>query len=87
MSYKVSGEDDFGTMALQVLDGGHSSADSSVISDVKVVIQRHVEINPHKHPLTLQICLFQSTHTPLGSHYCLQKKPKKINTQIIKIKT
>lgn len=67
-SYKVAGEDDFSAMTHQVLDGGHSGTDSGVIGDLETLIQRNIQINPHKHPLPLQIRLLQITHTPLCCH-------------------
>ena len=90
MSYEVAGEDDFGFLSLQVLDGGNSGTDSSVIGDVEVVIQRHVQIDPHEHPLPFQISFLQCTHAPLGRHISLFPSThtinKTVNTQII-IKT
>lgn len=68
MSYEVGAEDDFGTMFHQVLDGRYRATDSGVIGDVAVIIQWNVQIDPHKHPLPLQILLLQSAHAPLGRH-------------------
>ena len=58
-TYQVAGKDDLGTITGQVLDGGDSSTDPCVIGDFAVVIQRNVQINPHEHPLPLQISLLQ----------------------------
>lgn len=88
-TYQVAGENDSGTMIHQILDGGHSRSDSSVISDVGVVIQRNVQINSHKHSLPLQLSLLQSAHASLGRHESLftnhkKKKSIPISQKILK---
>lgn len=78
-------KDHFSTITSQVLDGGNSSTDSSVIGDVKVVIQRHVQIDPHEHPLPFQITLLQRSHAPLSRHlFANLRKPKSKNEKGIR---
>lgn len=79
-------KDHFSTITSQVLDGGNSSTDSSVIGDVKVVIQRHVQIDPHEYPLPLQITLLQRSHAPLSRHFFanLHASEKGIRTRMRK---
>jgi len=90
----VTGENNFGAMTHQVLDSGDSSADPGVISDLQVIIKRHVQIHSHEHSLALQIGLFQVTDTPLSTHLSFQQsffqlqhlkmKPKTKTNQINK---
>ena len=75
--YQVTGKNDFGAMTHQVLDGGNSCADSVVIGDIQVVIQRHVQIHSNEHSLSLQIGFFQIAHTPLCAHFDLIKHLRK----------
>lgn len=66
--YQMTGENNFGAMLHQVLDGGNSSTNPGVISDLQVIIQRHVQIHSYEHSLSLQIGLFKITDTSLGTH-------------------
>lgn len=67
-AHQMTAENDFSPIADQVLDGGQGGADSGVVGDVKVVVQRDVQIDPYEHPLALQLRLLQSSNTPLGRH-------------------
>lgn len=65
MDYQVIGKDKFDAMFDQVF-GGNGGVDSSIVSDVGVVIQMNIQIIPPKRSLPLQLNLPQSTHAPLG---------------------
>lgn len=66
INYQVAGEDDFGAILDQVLDGGDGGADPGVISDVPVVVEGHIKIGPHEHLLPLQGRAGQVAHALLG---------------------
>lgn len=51
----MSGEDDLSTILDQKLDGGNSGSDSSVVSDILVVIERYIEISSDEDLLPFQI--------------------------------
>lgn len=42
----MAAKDDFGSVVDEILDGRNGGSDSSVIGDVEIIIQRHVEIDP-----------------------------------------
>lgn len=63
-------EDDFGAVLDEVFDGGNGGADSGVVSDVLVVVERDVEVRPHEHLLSFQVRRRQVAHALLrhGHH-------------------
>ncbi|RRT76180.1 hypothetical protein GW17_00030681 [Ensete ventricosum] len=61
----MAAEDDPGAVLHKGFDGGHGGADTDVIGDLLTVIQRHVEIHPHEHPLYLEVVFLKITNTPL----------------------
>ena len=67
-TYQVTAENNPRSVTHQVLDGGNSRADPSVISDVGVIIQRNAEINTHEHALSLQISFLQCSYASLRRH-------------------
>ena len=52
---KVPGENDFGPFGNQVLDGGNSSSNSSIVGDVLSIVQRDIQISAQMSG-TLQNC-------------------------------
>lgn len=58
-------EDDFGAVFDEVFDGGNGGADSGVVSDVLVVVERDVEVCPHEHLLSFQVRSSQVAHALL----------------------
>ena len=62
----MAGKEDLCALLHEILDGGHGSADTGVVSDVEVGIERDVEVSTDKHPLALEISLSQITHALLG---------------------
>jgi len=63
----VRGEQDLGPVIQQVLQSGHGGTDTGIVSDVEVLVERHVEIGAHKHALALEVGLGQVAHGLLGS--------------------
>lgn len=51
----MAGENDFGPIPHQVLDGGHGRPDPSIVGDIPVRIEGHVKIRPHEHSLPLEV--------------------------------
>lgn len=51
----MAGEDDLGTVLDKVLDGGDGGADTGVVGDVLVVVERDVEVGAHEHALPLEV--------------------------------
>jgi hypothetical protein len=62
----VAGEDDLGAVADEVLDGGDGSANTGVVGDVLVVVERHVEVRAHQDALPLELGGAEVPHALLG---------------------
>ena len=58
-------KNDFSTVLNQMLNSRNSSPNSSIISNVLILIKRHIQISPHKHFLPFQVRLAQVTNTLL----------------------
>lgn len=50
----MTGKNDFSPIVNQVLDGRDSSSNSGIVSDDLTIVQRDIQIGPHKHLLTFQ---------------------------------
>lgn len=48
-------ENNFSTIANQVLNGGNSSSNPSIISDVLIIIEWDIQISSNKHLFTLEV--------------------------------
>ena len=59
LTYQVGGKQDLGTVIQQILKGRHSSTDAGVISDVLLLVKRHVKVSTHEDALALKVCLCQ----------------------------
>ena len=55
----MTSEYDLGTMIDEILNGGDGSSDPCIISDMGLVVQRDIEIHPHKNLLPSQIFFFE----------------------------
>lgn len=64
-TYQVARKNDFSSILNQMLDGGNSSSDSSIISNVLIIIQRHIQVSSYKHLLPFQISSTQLPHALL----------------------
>lgn len=64
----MTGENDSSAIIHQIFDGRNSGSDPGIIGDLQIVIERNIEIDPHEHPLALQISLLKSAHAPLRRH-------------------
>lgn len=68
-------EDDFGAVLDEVLDGGNGGADSGVVGDVLVVVERDVEVGPHEHLLSFQVRRSQVAHALLRHRHHPSRDP------------
>lgn len=62
----MTGEDDFGPIADQVLDGGHGRPDPGVVGDVAVLVEGNVQIRPDEYLLPLEVGGGEVPHALLG---------------------
>ncbi len=63
---EVAGSDDGGPAFGQPLDGRQRGADAEVVGDPAVVVQRHVEVGAHQHPLAGQVAEVASRSSSVG---------------------
>lgn len=61
----MTGENDFSPIADEILNGGDSSSDPSIISDVLIIVEGHIEVSPHKDLLALELSRTQVAHALL----------------------
>ena len=64
----MTAENDLSTITSQVLNSRNRSANPRIISDIRIIIQRNIEIYPHKYSLSFQICLLQCWNAPFRRH-------------------
>lgn len=65
----MTAQDHLGPVLHQILDRGHRGADPGVVGDLLVLVQGHVEIHAHEHPLPLEIRLLEIAHALLHRHF------------------
>ncbi|KVI02347.1 hypothetical protein Ccrd_019323 [Cynara cardunculus var. scolymus] len=53
-TYQVTGKDNFSTIADEVLDCRNGCSDSCIVCDILTVVQRHIQISPNEHLLSLE---------------------------------
>ena len=64
-AYQMTGKQDLCSSLGQVLNGGNGSSDASVVGDLKIAVQRHVQICSDENPLALEISLLQCRYALL----------------------
>lgn len=52
-AYQMTREDNFSTIADQVLDGRDGGSDSRIVCDILIVVQRYIQVSPYEHLLSL----------------------------------